>query len=201
MNNLTMPPRLRKWTLTAHITFSVGWAGAVAGFLALSIAGVTSQDPEVVRAAYVGMNLIGWFIIVPCSLAALLSGIVQSLGTEWGLFRHYWLLLKFVFTILATLLLLLHQFTAVAGAARRVSEPAPGTLPDVGRFGIQLVGDAGLGLLVLLVITTLSVLKPWGRVRYRETISGRLPLGLKILLAVTGVTVLVFRLVVHHGGH
>ena len=119
MNNLTMPPRLRKWTLTAHITFSVGWAGAVAGFLALSIAGVTSQDPEVVRAAYVGMNLIGWFIIVPCSLAALLSGIVQSLGTEWGLFRHYWLLLKFVFTIVATLLLLLHQFAAVAGAARR----------------------------------------------------------------------------------
>ena len=89
MNNLTMPPRLRKWALTAHITFSVGWVGAVAGFLALSIAGVTSQNPEVVRAAYVGMNLIGWFIVVPCSLASLLSGIVQSLGTEWGLFRHY----------------------------------------------------------------------------------------------------------------
>lgn len=201
MNNLTMPPRLRKWALTAHITFSVGWVGAVAGFLALSIAGVTSQNPEVVRAAYVAMNLIGWFIIVPCSFASLLSGIVQSLGTEWGLLRHYWLLVKFVFTIVATILLLLHQFTAVAGAARRVCGSAPGTLPDVGRFGIQLVGDAGLGLLVLLVITTLSVLKPWGRVRYRETISGRLPLGLKILLAVTGVTVLVFRLVVHHGGH
>ena len=201
MNNLTMAPRLRKWALTAHITFSVGWVGAVAGFLALSIAGVTSQNPEVVRAAYVAMNLIGWFIVVPCSLASLLSGIVQSLGTEWGLFRHYWLLVKFVFTIIATILLLLHQFTAVAGAARRVSGSAPGTLPDVGRFGIQLVGDAGLGLLVLLVITTLSVLKPWGRVRSGETISGRLPLGLKILLAVTCVIVLVFRLVVHHGGH
>jgi hypothetical protein len=200
MNSLTMPPRVRKWALTAHITFSVGWVGAVAGFLALSIAGVTSQNPEVVRAAYVGMNLIGWFIIVPCSLAALLSGIVQSLGTEWGLFRHYWLLVKFVFTIVATLLLLLHQFTAVAGAARRVSETAPGTLPDAGRFGIQLVGDAGLGLMVLLVITTLSVLKPWGRIRYSETASGKLPLGLKILLAITVVIVVVFRFVVHHGG-
>ena len=200
MNNLTMPPRLRKWALTAHITFSVGWVGAVAGFLALSIAGVTSQNFEVVRAAYVGMNLMGWFIIVPCSLAALLSGIIQSLGTEWGLFRHYWLLLKFILTLLATLLLLLHQFTAVAGAARRASGTAPGALPDVGRFGIQLVGDAGLGLLVLLVITTLSVLKPWGRIRYSETISGGMPLGLKILLVVVGLIVVVFRVVVHHGG-
>jgi hypothetical protein len=57
MNNPTMRPRGRKWALTAHIVFSVGWAGAAAGFLALSIAGVTSQNPEVVRAAYVGMNL------------------------------------------------------------------------------------------------------------------------------------------------
>lgn len=200
MNNPTMPPRLRKWALTAHIVFSVGWAGAVAGFLALSIAGVTSRNPEVVRAAYVGMNLIGWSIVVPCSFAALLSGIIQSLGTEWGLFRHYWLLVKFVFTILATLLLMLHQFMAVAGAARQVSVATPGTLPDVGRFGVQLVGDAGLGLLVLLVITTLSVLKPWGRIRYSETISGGLPLGLKILLAVIVVVVVVFRFVVPHGG-
>ena len=200
MNNLTMSPRLRKWALLAHIVFSVGWAGAVAGFLALSIAGVTSHNPEVVRAAYVGMNLIGWSIVVPCSLAALLSGIIQSIGTEWGLFRYYWLLVKFVFTILATLLLMLHQFTAVAGAARQVSMTTSGMLPDVGRFGAQLVGDASLGLLFLLVITTLSVLKPWGRIRYRETVTGGLPLGLKILLAVIVVIVLVFRLAVHHGG-
>ena len=76
-------------------TFSVEQATAANGStvlkiaasnVTLSLAGVTSQSPEVVRAAYVGMNLIGWFIIVPSSLAALLSGIVQSLGTEWAYF-------------------------------------------------------------------------------------------------------------------
>jgi len=161
-----MTPRLRNLALTAHITFSVGWLGAVASFLVLSIAGLTSQDAEMVRGAYLAMELIGLFIIVPMSLAALATGLVQALGTEWGLLRHYWVLVKFLLAILATIALLLHQFTAVAGAARRVSWTAPGTFPEVGRLGTQLVGDAGLALLVLLVITTLSVFKPWGRTRY-----------------------------------
>src|SRR5260370_41875172 len=106
MKSTRMTPRLRKLALTAHVTVSVGWIGAVAGFLVLSIAGLTSQDSEVIRGAYVSMNLLGLFIIVPLSLAALATGLVQSLGTEWGLVRFYWVLVKLVLTIGSTLLLL-----------------------------------------------------------------------------------------------
>jgi hypothetical protein len=195
-----MKPALRKVNLTAHVTSSVGWLGAVASFLVLSIKGLTSQDAETVRGAYLAMNLIGQLIIVPLSFAALLTGLVQSLGTHWGLFRHYWVLVKFALTIGATFLLLLHQFTAVAGAARRVSEAPTGTLPEVGRLGSQLVADAGLAVVVLLVTTTLSVYKPWGRTRYGrrqqqelpDTTGARLAPGLKILLATIGVIVAVF---------
>ena len=196
-----MTPAIRKLNLTAHVTSSVGWLGAVAAFLVLSIAGLTSQDADIVRGAYLSMNLVGQFIIVPLSLAALLTGLVQSLGTPWGLFRHYWVLVKFTLTIGATIILLLHQFTAVAGAARRVSSAAAGTLPDVGRLGVQLVADAGVAVLVLLVITTLSVFKPWGKTRYGRRANNEaavkvLPSGLKLLLAAIGVIVLGF-LVLH----
>lgn len=133
-----MTRALQKLNLTAHVTCSVGWLGAVASFLVLSIAGLTSQNKEIVRAAYLAMNLVGQFIIVPLSLAALLTGLVQSLGSHWGLFRHYWVIVKFTLTIGATLLLLLHQFTAVAGAARRVSGTATGTLPELGGLGVNL---------------------------------------------------------------
>jgi hypothetical protein len=203
-----MTPALRKLNLTAHVTSSVGWLGAVAGFLVLSIAGLASQDADTVRSAYVAMNLIGQFIIVPLSLAALMTGLVQSLGTDWGLFRHYWVLVKFVLTVGATVLLLLHQFVAVAGAARLVSGTAAGTLPQVGRLGPQLVGDAGLAVLVLLVTTTLSVYKPWGRTRYgrrmQQQEQGDVPviamsLGLRILLAIIGVIVAAF-VVLHLAG-
>ena len=68
-----MTPRINKFALTAHITFSVGWLGAVVVYLALAVAGLIGADAQMVRAAYLSMELIGWFVIVPFSLAALLS--------------------------------------------------------------------------------------------------------------------------------
>jgi hypothetical protein len=93
---MTMAPNLRKLMLTAHVTSSVGWLGAVTSFLALAIVGVTTQDAQIMRAAYLGMELTAWCVIVPLSFASPLSGIVQSLGTTWGLFQHYWVLIKFL---------------------------------------------------------------------------------------------------------
>jgi hypothetical protein len=192
-----MTSAFRKLNLTTHVTSSVGWLGAVVGFLALSIAGVLSRDTEVVRSVYVAMNLIGQFVIVPLSFAAVLTGLVLALGTHWGLFRHYWVAVKFVLTTGATALLLLHQFTAVAGAAKRVSATAAGAWPDVAGLGPQLVGDAGLAVLTLLVTTTLSVYKPWGLTAYghrqqqwregSDTADRSLSVGGKILFAIIGL--------------
>src|SRR5688500_12819056 len=121
---MLMRPWPRKLALTAHVVSSVGWLGAVAGFLVLSIAGLTSTDADIVRGSYVAMNLIGAYMIVPLSLAALLTGTIQALGTHWGFLRHYWVIVKFALTLVATALLLLHQYTAVAEAARRASGTA-----------------------------------------------------------------------------
>jgi hypothetical protein len=163
---MTMTPRLRKFALTAHVTSSVGWLGAVAVFLVLSIAGLTSRNAQTVRAAYLATELITWFVIVPLSLASLITGIVQSLGTAWGLFRHYWVMVKLLLTILATIILLLHTqpISYLAGVA------AEATLSNTYLRGlrIQLVADAGAALLVLLVATMLSVYKPRGRTPYGQ---------------------------------
>ena len=161
---MTMTLRLRKLALTAHITFSVGWLGAVVAYLALAIVGLTSRDAQMVRAAYLSMELIGWFVIVPFSLAALLTGLVQSLGTQWGLFRHYWILVKFLLTTGATIVLLRHM-----QAVSRMSGVAAETTlssADFRALRIQLVVHAAGGLLVLLAATTLSVYKPWGMTPY-----------------------------------
>jgi hypothetical protein len=176
-----MKPRLRKLGVTAHVTFSVGWLGADAGFLALAIVGLISQDAQMARAVYLAMELIGWFVIVPFSFAALLTGLVLALGTPWGLFRHYWILAKFLLTIGAIIILLVHT-NAMREAATRASGVAGVTLSNVrshlgagGHLGdvqIQLAVAAGAGLLVLLTTTTLGVYKPWGKTRYaRRTVS------------------------------
>src|ERR671920_1435115 len=99
-----MTPALRKLVLTAHVTSSVGWLGAVAGFQALAIAAATSQEPQAIRSFYLAMGLIGWYVVVPFCLASLVTGLVISLGTAWGLFRHYWVLVKFLITVIAALI-------------------------------------------------------------------------------------------------
>ncbi|MGH9967668.1 MAG: hypothetical protein ACREBG_07510, partial [Pyrinomonadaceae bacterium] len=102
---MIMTPRLRKFALTTHVVSSVGWLGAVASFLALTLVGLTSKDNQMVRAAYLAMELTAWFVIVPLAIASLLTGLVQALGTTWGLFRHYWVLVKLLLTIFATIVL------------------------------------------------------------------------------------------------
>lgn len=203
---MIMTPAVRKLALTVHVTSSVGWLGAVAAFLVLSVAGLTSNQPTTVRSAYVSMNLIGLYAIVPLSLAALLTGLIQALGTHWGLFRHYWVLAKFALSVVATALLMLHQFTAVAGAAQRASVVSMGALPEIGGLGRQLVFDAGAAVVVLLATATLSVYKPWGFIRGRaETPAGgvaavvsrgSLPMGLRIFLGL--IAALVVTVVVVH---
>jgi hypothetical protein len=157
---MPMTPRVRKLALTTHVTSSVGWLGAVAVFLALAIAGLTSQDAQMVRAAYLAMHVTTWFVIVPLSFAALLTGLVQSLGTSWGLFRHYWVVAKLALTVLATIILLVH--TQPIGRVAAVAAETILSSTDLRQLRIQLVADAGAALMALLVATTLSVYKPWG---------------------------------------
>jgi len=164
---MIMAPRVRKLSLTAHVTSSVGWLGAVAVFLALSVAGLTSRDEQVVRAAYIAMDWAAWFILVPLALASLLTGIVQSLGTTWGLFRNYWVLIKLVLTVLATGVLLLYTQTLsyLAGVA---ADPAltGGNLGGLRSPSPLLHASAALA--VLLAVVTLSVFKPRGMTRYGQ---------------------------------
>lgn len=162
---MAMTPRLRKFALTAHVTSSVGWLGAVVAYLALAITGLTSPDAQKVRAVYVAMELIGWYVIVPCSLAALLTGLVESLGTEWGLLRHYWVLVKFLLTVVGTVILLRHM-RVVSRMAGIAAEATALSGPDFRALRVPLVVHAAGGLLVLLAATALSVYKPWGRTPY-----------------------------------
>lgn len=157
---------LRKLNLTAHIMFSVGWIGAAAAFLVLSVIGLTSQNEMVVRGVYVSMNLICLYSIVPLSLAALGTGLIQSLGTQWGLFRHYWVLAKFLLTILSVAVLLMHQFAAMRAAKLALQAAAALPRTQLNTVGFVLLRASGLGILVLLVTTTLSVYKPWGLTQY-----------------------------------
>lgn len=160
---MAMPPRLRRISLAIHITVSVGWVGAVAAYIALDVTAATSQDPQLLRAAYVAMGTITRSVIVPAAVATLLTGIVSSLGTRWGLFRHYWVVISFVLTVIATLVLL--SATSRIDFLADVAANPTTSSEQVASLGNTLLHSIG-GTVVLLVILVLNVLKPRGLTRY-----------------------------------
>ncbi len=161
---MSMPPRLRKPLLIVHVFSSVGWAGAVVGFLALAVVGLASPDIALVRAVDLAAEAITRFAIVPLALASLLSGIVQSLGTPWGLLRHYWVLYRLALNIIAVVIVLLYSQTLDSFKALAAQPGA--SLAEL--RAPTFVLHATLALLVLLVATVLAVYKPRGMTRYGQ---------------------------------
>ena len=159
-----MSPGVRKVALTAHVTTSVGWLGAVAAFLALAVTGLTGDADATVRGAYVAADVLTWAVIVPLCLASLVTGVVQSVGTPWGLVRHWWVLIKLALTVVATGLLLLH--TRPIGHLGRVAASGGSLGGDLDGVRVQLLVDAAAALLVLLAATVLAVVKPRGVTRF-----------------------------------
>jgi hypothetical protein len=161
---MLFPARTRKALLTVHVSCSVGWLGAVLVFLVLAVLGLMRTDPVQVRAVYVSLDLIVWYVIVPLCLAALITGVVQSLGTTWGLLRHYWLLIKLLLTVSATVALLVHTRPVGFLAGEAAGMDLAGG--DLGQARVQLIAAAAAAVLVLLAATVLSIYKPRGLTRY-----------------------------------
>ena len=158
-----MPPPIRKLALAVHLSCSVGWLGAVVAYLALDLTVASSQDPLLVRASWIAMGMVVSRVIVPLAIVALVAGLIMSLGTKWGLFRHWWVLISLVLTIVAAVVLL-----SEAGLVTRVAAMAEdSTMSDAEMlaFPPTLLHSVG-GLVVLLVVQVLNVYKPQGVTPY-----------------------------------
>lgn len=155
---MIMNASLRKFALAVHVTTSVGSVGAVAAFLALAIAGLEG------RGAYLAMQLTAWYVIVPLVFAALVTGLIQSLGTTWGLFRHWWILVKLAVTLIVATVLLL-QLRLIDYLAAESMAPMLSTM-ELRALAMSPVVHATGGLIVLLVPVALSLYKPKGMTRY-----------------------------------
>jgi hypothetical protein len=159
---MQLRPAPRKYMLIVHLIFSIGWLGAIATFLALAIGGVVSENTGQVRSFYIALEPVSCYVILPLSIGAFVSGVILSLGTPWGLFRYYWIVIKLLSTTVGTSLLLLHikyihQLAALA--ADHI------ILKDESRpLRIQLLRDGAGALILLIALTVLSVVKPWGKV-------------------------------------
>jgi hypothetical protein len=158
-----MSPGLRKLALAIHLTVSIGWMGAVAAYVVLDLTVAFAEDAQAVRAAWIGMDLIVSRAILPAAIASLVTGLIMSLGTRWGLIRHWWVLISFLLTSFAALVLL-SETRVISTLAAIAADPATSTAQLLA-LPATLPHSLG-GLAVLAVVQVLNVYKPQGLTRY-----------------------------------
>ena len=184
-----MAPGVRKLALTVHLTTTLGWLGAVLVFAALAVIGLTSQQAQTVRGVYLVMEPAAWLVLLPLAFASLVTGLIQALGTSWGLLRHYWILFKLVMAVFITVVLLIYMETF-----RSMADVAAD--PGVGIAAVRNASPlihALLASLVLLVATVLAVYKPQGITsRLEEAASRRAPRWVRVFGIIVVAVIVVF---------
>lgn len=165
-----LPRRWRNLLLVVHIMVAVGALSTDTILLTLGVTGLASSDPELIRAAYLAMDLLVTAVLLPLALAALGTGVLLGLGTRWGLARHWWVLAKLALTIVgasAAVLLLrpsVDQAAATALAVPLAELPTAG----IGQLAARVMLAPTLGVVLLTTAVVLAVYKPWGQTRFRR---------------------------------
>ncbi|MFV0132137.1 DUF2269 domain-containing protein [Streptomyces sp. HMX87] len=148
----------RRACLVVHVAASASWLGLSLGLLALGTTATTTGTAVTVEASLRAMKLFADRLLLPVAVLTLLSGLLLSLGTPWGLARHRWVWTKFWLTLATTAT----AFALRTGANAAVAAVAAGApLPDAGDV---LFGPV-VSLSAHVFMTVVSVLKPWGLTR------------------------------------
>lgn len=163
-------PRSRKLWLTLHVGISVGWLGVSLVMVVLNLAGIRTGDLHARHHAFALMDLVSTSLVIPLALGSILTGLVVSLGTKWGLVRHWWVLAKLGIALgIVTFAGVKENFWLRELVAKTAEDPA-----------VELYGvDVSLAVTMvafcvgLWTATVLSVYKPWGRTRWGVREQGR----------------------------
>ncbi|MEJ7870699.1 MAG: hypothetical protein WKF67_00460 [Rubrobacteraceae bacterium] len=159
-------PQAFKLLLAAHIIVSVGWLGVVVAKLVLGLAAITSNAHDISDALYVAMKVVD-VIFLPAAIATVVTGVLLSLGTKWGLLRHYWVATKLALTVgvIVTGIALVDRLVRQSISASSGQAVADGTILGVAYAPALLISLSVAHVLMLGVATVVSVYKPWGKTR------------------------------------
>ena len=157
-----LSPRARRVWLTLHVGFSVGWLGVALTMTALAVIGWSADSHAMRHGAYEVLHVIDLAVAIPSMALSIITGVVVSLGTKWGLVRYWWVLVKFAIAVSIPLLAGTVESALADELALRTVDPAG----RPGATGIALTACLGGFTVALWVSTILSVVKPWGRTRW-----------------------------------
>lgn len=152
IQRLKLSPASFKMILTMHIIFSVALLGDSAGYLAIAISASNITDTMIAKVPYNILHMLAFVFGVPLSFAALVTGLLLSFSTKWGVFRYSWVTAK---------LLLIISVILVGALVLKGGMDA--MIVGNGGARIQLIIGSAYDVLALITASILSVFKPGKR--------------------------------------
>lgn len=204
---MPMSQPARRLTLTCHVVASVGWIGALGVFLAHAMLSWGTDDAKLLQSAATAMSVSTWYVILPMALLSLLTGVLQALGTQWGLLKHFWVIFKLLLTVLATAVLLL-KMQPISELAE-ASSSASAWNAQMRQSHLSLLVHAAGGLAILLAATVLAVYKPAGQTPWGTQATGQrvswdansVPRWARVFGSILGLLAVVIALMILSGRH
>jgi hypothetical protein len=164
-----LSPGQRKALVAAHIVVSVGLLGLSTALFVLATAAAVTSDLATAQAAYRAMAIFTRGVVQPVAILTLVTGVVLSLGTKWGLFQHTWIVVKLGLTLATILNGMLNLGPTVQNAIALTASASAGSPPDLGSAALVAMAVPGVNVLMLGAATAISVYKPWGRLGRART--------------------------------
>lgn len=157
--------RSKKWILCIHILFAAIMFGVTIAFLILSITAAVTTDEDVLKASYISMHLLAKTSVKASTIGTIVTGVMLSLFTHWGLFRYYWLIVKELLTFLSIGLSIVGIYLWSLKAVSITTVQGLNSLhnPEFLVNRTYLFIGISLQIVSLITIFILSVFKPWGK--------------------------------------
>jgi len=158
LKNLSLTQK--KWWLSAHILFSAIWLGVTVTFLILCISVLNTNDGQVIKAYYTSMLRLEQTAGRASLIGTVITGLLLSILTKWGLFRFYWIITKEIITLICLALgfIFIYYWTlnGIHLSADSINE-------DFITNHYQLMIWIIIQVSLLAILFIISVFKPWGQ--------------------------------------
>ncbi len=159
----------KQWIITIHVLSVVCWLGGAICMFVLGSYMLMSGNGEQLYYTLDNMHLIDVVLIRYTALVALVSGIALSIWTQWGLFKHYWIVIKLILTVFLILFGIKFMGNWLSDLIQGADQMRIVALKDTGFLttSYSLLGGAIANIVALVFMTAISYLKPFGKIKKR----------------------------------
>ena len=155
----------RNWLLSLHIATGGLWFGTALCSVALALSIVLLEPGDAIHGINLARNLLGQYIIIPAAVFSVITGVLLCGFTNWGFFKHYWVMAKQLVTLLLIVLgsVWLGPMTKEMTALSEVGRSQVLQNPDYLTLQTTVALGGALQTLALLAVIIVSTVKPWGK--------------------------------------